>query len=97
MSYVEKNLVPGETLLYQTRHHWIVLIGPLLMALLVGLPGLLLLFAAAGKNAELADYVARIPGGTQTLVVLGRFAIDRRRGRWPLLRRSARDLGGTDR
>ncbi|MDQ1407221.1 MAG: hypothetical protein QOG55_2850, partial [Acidobacteriaceae bacterium] len=28
MSYVEKNLVPGETLLYQTRHHWVVLIGP---------------------------------------------------------------------
>ena len=53
MSYVEKNLVPGETLLYQTRHHWIVLIGPVLMALLVGLPGLLLLFAAADKNARL--------------------------------------------
>ena len=34
--------------------------------------------------------------GLQTLVVLGRFAIDRRRARWPLLRRSARDLGGTD-
>jgi hypothetical protein len=32
----------------------------------------------------------------QTLGVLGRFAIDRRRGRWPLLRRSARDLGGPD-
>jgi uncharacterized membrane protein YdbT with pleckstrin-like domain len=30
MSYVEKSLVPGETLLYQTRHHWMVLLGPLL-------------------------------------------------------------------
>ena len=28
MSYVEKSLVPGETLLYETRHHWMVLIGP---------------------------------------------------------------------
>jgi uncharacterized membrane protein YdbT with pleckstrin-like domain len=42
MSYAEKNLVPGETLLYQTRHHWFVLLGPLLMscvfvALAVGL------------------------------------------------------------
>ena len=42
MSYAEKSLVPGETLLYQTRHHWFVLLGPLLMscvfvALAVGL------------------------------------------------------------
>jgi uncharacterized membrane protein YdbT with pleckstrin-like domain len=35
MSYVEKNLVPGETLLYQTRHHWSVLLGPLLLSLLL--------------------------------------------------------------
>jgi uncharacterized membrane protein YdbT with pleckstrin-like domain len=32
MSYVEKSLVPGETLLYQTRHHWSVLLGPLLLS-----------------------------------------------------------------
>jgi len=31
MSYVKKSLVPGETLLYETRHHWIVLLGPLLL------------------------------------------------------------------
>ena len=29
MSYVGKSLVPGETLMYDTRHHWIVLLGPL--------------------------------------------------------------------
>jgi uncharacterized membrane protein YdbT with pleckstrin-like domain len=34
MSYVERSLVPGETLLYQTRHHWMVLIGPLMMTLM---------------------------------------------------------------
>jgi hypothetical protein len=27
MSYVESNLVPGETVIYQTRHHWIVMLG----------------------------------------------------------------------
>jgi hypothetical protein len=48
MSYVEKNLVPGETLLYQTRHHWIVLIGPLLIALLVGF------CSNAGRSVEAA-------------------------------------------
>jgi hypothetical protein len=34
--------------------------------------------------------------GVLTLGVLARFAIDRRRGRWPLLRQSADDLGGAD-
>jgi uncharacterized membrane protein YdbT with pleckstrin-like domain len=33
MSYVKKSLVPGETLLYETRHHWFVLLGPLLLSL----------------------------------------------------------------
>jgi uncharacterized membrane protein YdbT with pleckstrin-like domain len=40
MSYVRKSLVPGETLMYDTRHHWIVLIGPLILFLLLGALGL---------------------------------------------------------
>jgi 2-polyprenyl-3-methyl-5-hydroxy-6-metoxy-1,4-benzoquinol methylase len=47
-------------------------------------------------EASSVDLPTSVRYGLQTLVVLGRFAIDRRRGRWPLLRRSARDLGGTD-
>ena len=39
MSYVEKSLVPGETLLYETRHHWMVLLGPLLMSLVLAVLG----------------------------------------------------------
>src|SRR6202035_2018800 len=71
MSYVEKNLVPGEALLYQTRHHWIVLIGALLIALLVGLPGLFLLFEVAAKRPEIYYYVTRMLAGAETLVVAG--------------------------
>jgi uncharacterized membrane protein YdbT with pleckstrin-like domain len=43
LSYVEKNLIAGEKLLYQTRHHWIVLLGPVLLSLLLGVSGLGLL------------------------------------------------------
>lgn len=43
MSYVERNLVPGETLLYQTRHHWVVLLVPTIVALVLGVPGAALL------------------------------------------------------
>ncbi len=71
MSYVEKNMVPGETLLYQTRHHWIVLLGPLFVALLLGIPGLWLLAEVAAKRPELAQYSASIPGGMTTALALG--------------------------
>jgi uncharacterized membrane protein YdbT with pleckstrin-like domain len=53
MSYITKNLVPGETLLFETRHHWVVLLSPLLFALLLGLPGATLLAnAVAEKNGH---------------------------------------------
>ena len=60
LSYVEKNLVAGETLLYQTRHHWIVLLGPLFASLLLGIPGLgLLVESIASKTGN-----TQPPGGT---------------------------------
>lgn len=46
MSYVERNLVPGETLVYHTRHHWIVLLVPLTIGLLLDLIGAALLVSA---------------------------------------------------
>jgi uncharacterized membrane protein YdbT with pleckstrin-like domain len=39
MIYITKNLVEGETLIFETRHHWIVLLGPLLVSLFLGLIG----------------------------------------------------------
>jgi hypothetical protein len=57
MSYVEGNLVPGETVIYQTRLHWIVMLGHYVLGcLLFGLPGVLLLYCAfshAGMRARL--------------------------------------------
>jgi len=63
LSYAEKNLVAGETLLYQTRHHWIVLLGPVLLSLLLEIPGMVFLVESvvhkaprnsASGNAELS-------------------------------------------
>ena len=39
MSYVEKHLIEGEAIVYQTRLHWIVLIAPILLGLLFVLTG----------------------------------------------------------
>lgn len=40
MGYIEKNLVPGEKVLYKTRLHWIVLIWPLIGGVVRGASGL---------------------------------------------------------
>ena len=37
MSYVEKHLIPGETVRYQTRLHWIVVLGHAAIAVLLAL------------------------------------------------------------
>jgi len=45
------------------------------------------------REASSVDLPTSIRYGVQTLGVLGRFVVDRRRGSWPLLRRTAGDLG----
>jgi len=47
VSYVEKHLIEGEKIVHTTRLHWIVLAVPVLLGLLMGLPGLALLVEAA--------------------------------------------------
>ncbi|MFN4090634.1 MAG: PH domain-containing protein [Alphaproteobacteria bacterium] len=31
MSYIQKNLLPGETVIYRAELHWIIFVGPLLI------------------------------------------------------------------
>jgi len=45
MSYIERNLLPGEKVMYKTRLHWSVLIGSVLLALLFAGAGVALLLA----------------------------------------------------
>lgn len=35
MSYIDRNLVPGERVMYQTRLHWIVMLGHIILSLLM--------------------------------------------------------------
>lgn len=60
MGYVDRNLVPGETLLYRTRHHWLVLLGPLFGGLLLMVPGVALLVEAIATR----DTAGLAVGGT---------------------------------
>lgn len=51
MSYVRKHLIDGETIIYETRLHWIVLIGPILAGLLFGLTGVAM-FVLASRSTD---------------------------------------------
>jgi uncharacterized membrane protein YdbT with pleckstrin-like domain len=53
MGYIEQNLVPGETVLYKTRLHWIVLVRPLIVGAVIGTMGLAFIvggYEASGKD-----------------------------------------------
>jgi hypothetical protein len=76
MSYVESNLVPGETVIYQTRLHWIVMLGHLFIGcLLLGLPGVLLLYYAFGHSEMEANTLHLTEGGGAALLVCGAIVI----------------------
>lgn len=70
MSYVDKNLVPGETVIYETRLHWIVMLGHLIVGcLLLGIPGALLLaYALSHTSMDITDLHLMEAGGVALLV-----------------------------
>lgn len=45
MSYVEKHLIPGESIRYRTRLHWIVMLGHIALAAFLELLGMAFLIA----------------------------------------------------
>src|SRR5271170_3515395 len=46
MGYVERNLLPGEKVIYKTRLHWTVLIGSVLISLVLAGAGVALLLGS---------------------------------------------------
>ena len=52
MSYVEKHLIEGETIIYETRLHWIVLIAPVVLGSLFALTGVGMLVLSGRTNAD---------------------------------------------
>jgi uncharacterized membrane protein YdbT with pleckstrin-like domain len=50
LSYVEKNLIPGERVLYQTGRHWIVLVVPFVLGTFFALIGVLPLIGSFVKK-----------------------------------------------
>jgi hypothetical protein len=93
MSYIESNLVPGETVIYQTRLHWVVMLGHLVVGgFLLGLPGALLLFYALGQSGMDANALHLTEAAGVALLVFGFVVI-----LIGMMRRNATEMAVTNR
>jgi uncharacterized membrane protein YdbT with pleckstrin-like domain len=91
MSYVEKNLIAGEKVVHTTRLHWIVLVRPIVLGMLFGVPGLVLLtrsISSLGDKSGTSGPMAA--GGFVLLIVAGVFILT------GILKRNATEMAVTD-
>ena len=93
MTYVESHLAAGETVIYQTRLHWIVMVGHIFLGcLLLGLPGVFLLYYAASQAGIESKTLHIMEGGGVVLLVCGVVAI-----LMGMVRRNATEMALTNR
>ncbi len=71
MSYIDKNLIPGEQVMYRTRLHWIVVFWHVFFAVIFALGGAYLLSGMPGVTTGLQDDQMRYArmGGAVLLVL----------------------------
>jgi len=77
MSYVEKHLIEGESIIYETRLHWIVLIVPVLLGLLFGLTGGAILALSSRTTVDQTVAHESMMGVGAVLLVVALFFIAR--------------------
>jgi len=93
MSYIRSNLVPGEILIYQTRLHWIVMLGHILVGcLLLALPGAVLLYYAFRQSGFQIATLHLMQGAGAALLIAGIVAI-----LMGMVRRNATEMAVTNR
>jgi len=92
LSYVEKHLIAGETVQYQTKLHWIVMLGHTVIAAVLVLIGGALLVApwssVTGGGASLT-LALRVAGAASLLIGAIFFVVG-------LVRRNATEMGLTN-
>ena len=93
MSYIDSNLVAGEHVIYQTRLHWIVMLGHILLGcLLFAAPGAVLLYYAYTLQSMDTTLRHFMYAAGAALLVFGLIAI-----LMGMVRRSATEMAVTNR
>src|SRR5258706_7879275 len=69
MSYVERNLMPGETVVYRTRLHWVVIFWPIVLSILFGVAGIVLFARTMAGPRDDSSRAPMLVGGAILLVV----------------------------
>ncbi len=72
MSYIDNNLIPGETVMYRTRLHWVVVFWHVVFAFVFGLGGAYLLSGMPGTHVLQPDQekYAQIAGAALVVFAL---------------------------
>ncbi len=91
MSYIKKHLIAGETIVYTTRLHWIVLVGPVLLGAIFGVPGVYLLARSATTSGTVNDPSVPFAAAGAILIVVALVCIAR-----GLFKRNATEMAVTD-
>ena len=93
MTYVRSNLVSGETVIYETRLHWVVMFWHVVVgSLLLALPGALLLYYALTQKGIEPRTLQLMEAAAIALLVCGLIVI-----LMGMLRRNATEMAVTNR
>lgn len=92
MSYVEKNLMPAEKVIYRTRLHWVVIFWPIAASILFGVSGLVLLARTMTGSSDNSGRSTPMLAGGAILLVIALVSLV-----VALLKRNATEMAVTDR
>jgi uncharacterized membrane protein YdbT with pleckstrin-like domain len=70
MRYIDRNLTAGETVVYETRLHWIVMLRSIIQAIIAVLLAGGILYYAFSSTAAPDDQMHLMEGGAAVLVVI---------------------------
>src|ERR1700733_15229665 len=68
MGYVDKNLISGEQVTYRSGLHWIVLVGPFMVAVVLGILGAIMLVEGHSAAQPRLGQFSEIAGGLAILI-----------------------------
>jgi len=69
VGYIEKNLVPGEKIVYKTGYHWIVMIGALIVSLAMDAGGIFLIYYGVSTKTNTNSFNNYTIAGIAVLVL----------------------------